>query len=177
MSFWQWVCVCGRPKAGNTFDALDKWLLKNAWNTRSKRRRKKTCLAPAHQLFASHAHSRQMRTTWRRLLQGLKPVYPAQPSGYKRLVTFDIFNKKNCYSQHQLIFFKYELSVKTFAGYFTVYSQSPSKNVANINTRTHKVAHNKLALMHMEMHCLICIFLETKLQTTLLYFCLFAQKC
>lgn len=43
-------------------------------------------------------------------------------------------------------------------------------------THIHKVVHNKLALMHMQMHCLICIFFETKLQTTLLYFCLFAQN-
>lgn len=87
--------VCGRPKAGNTFDALDKWLLKNAWNTRSKRRRKKTCLAPTHQLFASHAHSRQMRTTWRRL-QRAWSQYTLHITKWVQAtwVTLYIFNKK-----------------------------------------------------------------------------------
>lgn len=69
----------GCPKAGNTFDALDKWLLKNAWNTRSKRRQKKTCLGHrSNNLPATPTRPQQANAdNVDELAKGLKPVYPA----------------------------------------------------------------------------------------------------
>lgn len=124
---------------------------------------------PPHQLFASHAHSRQMRTTWRAWSQYTQHIFNSFQVGTSdslviRWLLIYLINKLLFILSFYIVWM-WQASLDLCLIFGSVFAFSKcTPFTPNININSHNVACNKLSLMHMQMHCLICIFFETKLQ-------------